>query len=91
MGEVMPLRPGGGPRRALFSDERGTGLRATWHPERDLAVLSLWRDDVCVGTFRLTRADAARLVAFLHDHLAVAVAAPGKLPEPSGVSAARAR
>jgi hypothetical protein len=70
MGEVTPLRPAGSPRRTLFTDERGAGLRITWHPERDLVVLSLGRDDVCVGTFRLTVADAHRLVEFLTGHLA---------------------
>ena len=69
MGEVTPLQPGGNPRRALFTDERGTGLRVTWHAERGLVVLSLWRDDVCVGTFRMPVADAARLATFLVDHL----------------------
>ncbi|HWB71276.1 MAG TPA: hypothetical protein VG452_03595 [Egibacteraceae bacterium] len=52
-------------RRELFVDERGTGLRATWHEDRDILVLSLWRDDSCVGTFRLSAAEAARMALFL--------------------------
>ena len=75
MGDVTPLRPGGSPRRSLFTDERGAGLRVTWHPERDLVVFSLWRDDQCVGTFRMPVAEAGRLAAFLVDHLARAAAA----------------
>jgi hypothetical protein len=57
------------PRRALFVDERGTGLRVSWHAERSVTVLSLWRDDVCVGTARLPVTDTARLASFLVDHL----------------------
>lgn len=57
------------PRRALFTDERGAGLRASWHPERDVLVLSLWRGHVCVGTFRMEPDDAERLGAFLAAHL----------------------
>jgi hypothetical protein len=57
------------PRRVLFVDERGTGVRVSWHAERHMIVLSLWRDDVCVGTARLPVADAAHLAGFLVDHL----------------------
>jgi hypothetical protein len=57
------------PRRVLFVDERGTGLRVSWHAERSITVLSLWRDDVCVGTARLPVADTARLASFLVEHL----------------------
>jgi hypothetical protein len=60
--------------RALFVDERGMGLRATWHPERGIVNLSLWRDDRCVETFWLPVADAGRLVSFLVDGLADAAA-----------------
>lgn len=57
------------PRRALFTDERGAGLRVTWHPDEGLVVLSVWRDDVCVATFRITAGDAEDLTAFLAGHL----------------------
>lgn len=57
------------PRRALFADERGAGLRVSWHHERDVVVLSLWRSDVCVGTFQLRPEEAERLGAFLAAHL----------------------
>jgi hypothetical protein len=54
----------------LFVDERGGGLRVTCHAERDLVVLSLWREDRCMGTFRMAVADVPRLTGFLRDHLA---------------------
>ncbi len=57
----------------LFTDERGVGLRASWHAERSTMVLSLWRDDVCVGTFSLPPGDALRLAEFVIGHLGVAV------------------
>ena len=56
--------------RELFADERGAGLRASWHPERELVVLSIWKGDVCVGTFHLPIADAGRLSATLSSYLA---------------------
>jgi hypothetical protein len=51
--------------RALFVDDRGGALRVTWHKAKGLVVLSLWRQDVCVGTCRLSSEDAARLSRFL--------------------------
>jgi len=70
------------PSRALFVDERGHGLRVTWHVDQDFVNVSLWRDDRCVETFRLSATDATRLVDFLTDGLLVAnggssTAAPG--------------
>jgi hypothetical protein len=52
-------------RRDMFLDERGAGLRVTWHPERDLVVLSVWQDDSCVGTFRMSVHDVPRLSGLL--------------------------
>jgi hypothetical protein len=52
-------------RRDVFLDERGAGLRVSWHPERDLVVLSVWQDDSCVGTFRMTVQDVPRLNGLL--------------------------
>ncbi len=73
--------------RILALDERGIGLRCTWHLERGFINLSLWRDDTCVETFHLTPADAASLVSFLVTGLAEAVtpaapAAAGGPPAP---------
>jgi len=55
------------PRRALFSDGR-RGLRASWHGDRGVVVLSLWQEDLCVGTFTVPPEDARRLAAFLTGH-----------------------
>ena len=40
---------------SIFLDARGgdRALRVSWHPEAGVVVLSLWRDDVCAGSFRL--------------------------------------
>ncbi|MBA2418990.1 MAG: hypothetical protein H0V59_08655 [Nocardioidaceae bacterium] len=43
----------------------------TWHHEVGVAVLSLWRDDLCVGSFRLAGEDVPALVNMLVDGLAV--------------------
>jgi hypothetical protein len=51
--------------RALFSDTEGRVLRATWHLDRGLVNLSVWHDDRCTETFRLSLGDAAQFVAFL--------------------------
>ena len=69
MGNVVPLT-----RRELFVDARGSALRASWHEEHGVAVVSLWHDDVCVGTVQLDPADAARLAQFLVGHLGAVAA-----------------
>lgn len=51
-------------------DERGTALRLSWHPDETIAVLSLWREDRCIGTFRATPADLAQIVSYLAEALA---------------------
>jgi hypothetical protein len=75
MRDVVPLPP---PRRELFADDRGGGLRVSWHAGDALVVLSVWKpratpcgavEDVCVGTIRLPAHDAARLSGFLSGHL----------------------
>jgi hypothetical protein len=55
--------------RILAVDERGIGMRATWHLDHGFLNLSLWRDDVCVETFHLTPGEAARLASFIADGL----------------------
>ncbi|MBA2698417.1 MAG: hypothetical protein H0U61_06535 [Nocardioidaceae bacterium] len=64
---VKTERPAG----EVFLDARGNGraMRLTWHHEADLVVLSLWRDDVCAGTFRLSKGDVAEFVDALVDGL----------------------
>jgi hypothetical protein len=63
-----------GRRRHFAVDDRGTGLPATWHLERGLVNLSLWRHDRGVETFHSTPVEAADLVGFLAAGLADAVA-----------------
>jgi hypothetical protein len=74
MAAIAPFEQPGRTRH-LAVDERGTGLRATWRLELGFVNLSLWRHDVCVETFRLTPAEASRLVSFLVEGLAGAVPA----------------
>ncbi|QKE84625.1 hypothetical protein [Arthrobacter sp. NEB 688] len=59
-------------RSAVVPDARGEGraLRVTWHPEAGVVVLSVWRDNVCVATTRLSPDEAAGLVEVLASGLA---------------------
>jgi hypothetical protein len=72
----------------MFLDERGAALRVTWHPERDLVVLSVWQGDRCVGTFRMPVQDVPRLsgllAAALGDWVDQADAGPTQPPEGGG-------
>ena len=70
---VVPLPP----RGEWFPDARqgDRALRVSWHAELDCVVLSTWRGEGCVGTVRLTPADAARLIGVLADGLAALPAA----------------
>ena len=40
---------------SIFLDSRGSdrALRVSWHHESGVVVLSLWRENVCAGSFRL--------------------------------------
>jgi hypothetical protein len=51
----------------LIHDARGGGrwLRATWHHEADVIVLSVWREGVCVATSRIARDEVPMLVSAL--------------------------
>jgi hypothetical protein len=69
-------------RRDLFLDERGAGLRVTWHPEQDLVVLSVWQGDRCVGTFRMPVQDVPRLSGLLAAALGDRVDQAGGAPPP---------
>jgi hypothetical protein len=60
-------------------DARGDGraVRVSTHTAVGLLNVSIWRDDVCVGTVRLAPDDAAKLINGLSDGLAqLAAAAP---------------
>jgi hypothetical protein len=51
----------------VFLDDRGAdrSLRVSWHHEVGVVVLSLWRDGVCVGSFRLDADEVPELVEVL--------------------------
>src|SRR3954447_7071409 len=60
-------------------DARGDGraVRVSTHAAVGLLNISVWRDDVCVGTVRLVPDDAATLITALSEGLAeLAAAAP---------------
>ena len=69
-------------RGEIFCDQRGTdrALRVSWHREVGLVVLSLWREDRCVGTFRLQAEQVPALVNALVTGLATAPAAGQSSP-----------
>ena len=72
-GEVPAARPL--PREgSIFLDSRGgdRALRVSWHHESGLVVLSLWRDNVCAGTFRLAVDEVPDLIDLLRSGLAEA-------------------
>ena len=63
MTRVRPLPEQG----SIFLDARGgdRALRVTWHHESGLVVLSLWRENVCSGTFRLGIDEVPALIEML--------------------------
>ena len=67
MGATRPLPALG----SIFLDDRGAdrALRVSWHSESDLVVISLWRDNVCTGTFRLAVDEVPELVDLLRTGL----------------------
>jgi hypothetical protein len=75
MGDLIDLSS---PRSRWFADSRGRSLKATWHSEAELVVLSLWESYRCVGTFQLPVDDAPQLMVLL----AEAVRAWASQPEP---------
>lgn len=85
MGFVAEGPEFGGDRQVLL-DDRGTGLRVTWHPEPGIAVVSLWRADRCIGTFRARPADMAALISFLSTVLARAADSDGGRTELPGIA-----
>jgi hypothetical protein len=63
--------------------DRTRALRVSTHPEQGLLNLSVWRDDVCVGTVKLRPDEASGLVAALSEGLARLVTPPAPPPPPS--------
>ena len=62
---------------SVFLDARGgdRALRVTWHHEVGVVVLSLWRDNVCAGSFRLAVDDVPDFIETLRSGLDRAYAA----------------
>ena len=81
--------------RVLIEDARRNGgyLRATWHPDRRMFVLSTWNGDVCTGTVQLPAADAADLIGLVADGLAdlAETASPRRPPVGKGRGDLRTR
>ena len=52
---------------SIFLDARGgdRALRVSWHSEADLVVLSIWRDNVCTASFRLSIDEVPELIEML--------------------------
>lgn len=63
MATVRPLPATG----SVLVDARGgdRSLRVSWHHEAQVVVLSLWRDDVCTGSFRLAIDEVPEVIAML--------------------------
>ena len=60
MAAVRPLPRTG----SIFFDARGAdrAMRVSWHEEADLVVVSLWRENVCSGSFRLPADEVPDLI-----------------------------
>ena len=54
----------------LLVDERGSAMRATWHDDDEVLVLSLWHDGECTGSVHLPPDEIARLGRYLFTSLA---------------------
>lgn len=70
--QARPLPTSG----SVLVDARGgdRALRVTWHPEAEMVVLSLWRENVCAGSFRIPAADVPALISTLAAGLTTAKA-----------------
>ena len=56
---------------SIFLDARGQdrALRISWHSEASVVVLSLWRDNLCTGSFRLSVDEVPDLIDLLRTGL----------------------
>ena len=63
MSAVRPFPEAG----SIFLDARAgdLALRASWHEDAGVVVLSLWRDNVCAGSFRLAIDEVPELIEML--------------------------
>jgi len=59
---------------SIYLDPRGgdRALRVSWHQDKGLVVFSLWRDNVCAGSFRLAVDEVPDLISLLSAGLASA-------------------
>jgi hypothetical protein len=75
-------------RGEVFLDPRGgdRSLRVTWHGERGVVVLSLWRDSVCTGSFRLEADELPRFIRVLAEVLSGEPPVAGSAPPESAAS-----
>jgi hypothetical protein len=78
---------------SVFIDARGgdRALRATWHHEAGVVVLSLWRENVCAGSFRLRTDEVPDFIDMLlagldrtYDALARPPLGPAERPSATG-------
>jgi hypothetical protein len=77
---------------SIFLDARGAdrALRVSWHQEADVVVLSLWRNNLCTGSFRLAVDEVPDLIDLLRRGLAQSYAAVRR-DDPYDDTAARPR
>jgi hypothetical protein len=63
MPAVRPLPETG----SIFLDARGgdRALRVSWHQDAGMVILSLWRENVCAGSFRLAIDEVPDLIQML--------------------------
>jgi len=63
MAKARPLPETG----SIFLDARGgdRALRVSWHHDSGLVVLSLWRENVCAGSFRMSVDDVPDMIDML--------------------------
>lgn len=67
MAKARPLPEAG----SIFLDARGDdrALRVSWHLDKGVVVLSLWRENVCSGSFRMAVDDVPEMIASLRPGL----------------------
>lgn len=96
-GNVTAVRPFP-PTGSIFIDARGgdRAMRVSWHEEQGLVILSLWRDNVCAGSFRLAIDEVPDLIELLRAGLVrsydsartrLAAVEPGTIDPPASSAA----
>ncbi len=76
---------------SIYFDTRGEdrALRVSWHHDADLVVLSLWRDNVCSGSFRLSVEEVPDLIDLLRRGIDASYAAATSRDETVPIAHAR--